>query len=691
MKKLLILIFSITTIFLYGFIPKKTNLQNTEKKILEIVLNNLKNKHFVSKKIDNDFSKNMFKTYLDSLDRNKIFLLKSDVEEFKKYENKLDDQINAGDLSFFYFTKDRLIMRMKESKEIYTNLLKNGVDFSTNEESLGFPGYSTNKTVSFNFAKDKTELKNRWVNFLKTAVIYSSKGSYFEKKDNYSNPDIYADYFNSINSNIQNSLESTLLNFDNMSRNFIFEYYLNSIIVQYDQHSKYFSPFTRDKYKFKESGKIEGCGITLRMANDFTEIKKLIEGGPAWKSKKFEIGDVILKVQQENEEPENVVGYTSFIIAKLLKGKTGTTVKITIKKPDGSLETIALKREIVSTNDSFIKSGIITKNNKKYAVIGFPRFYVDYDDDMVRNVADDFVKELENLKKTEVQGIVLDMRNNGGGSVEAVIKILGNFLSKKSIVQFTNKENKTSLFETENTEPKWDKSIVLLVNDRTASASEIFASAFKEYNIGVILGSQTFGKGTVQEFIDLNAFNFKKEDNEDFGMLKITTNKFYKCNGKSVQKNGIIPDVVCNVDLTLERESSLKNAIKPDQVAPIKIEPINNISFFNTIISKSQSRINENKNFNQKSESLIEKAIITKSLNFKKVTEEVKATVAKIVSETNDYNNNFEFTSTISDQKILKKKNYLDIERKKWHEKLKTDYEIEEGFNILEDMNLVKN
>ncbi len=682
---------------LFGLTPKKPINQNKEKKILEIIVNTLKKKHLISKNIDDNFSKKMFKTYIDSLDRNRLFLLQSDIKEFKKYETKLDDQINKNDLSFFYMTYDRLLIRMKESKEIYTNLLKNGLEFESDQEATNF--YNSGEIINKSnvFHKNKAELSKRWYGYLKTINIGLLKSLIIEKSSEQISQVEFKSNLNNCSQIIGKRLESTLLNFDNINRDLIFEYYLNSLIVQFDVHSKYFIPATRDKYLFKETGKLEGSGITVNLVNDFIEVKSLMDGGPAWKTKKIEKGDVILKIQQENEEPENVVGYSIYNVSKLLKGKAGTIVKLTIKKPDGKLETVAIKREIVSTNDSFIKSCLVTKNKVKYAIVSFPRFYVDFDDDQLRNVVDDFEEELQILKQSDVQGIILDMRNNGGGSVEAAVKIIGNFINKNPVLQFKNKENKTTLFESENTQKKWDKSIVLIVNNKTASASEIFASAFQEYNIGIIIGSQTFGKGTVQEFIDLNSFNSKKEEKDDFGLLKITVNKFYKLNGKSVQKNGIIPDVIFETNNKLERESLIKDALNADQVNAIEINPNNNLNHFSKIINSCKTRFISNDNLkldfiNSITSKKIETDLLElKSLNADKLLNQINDLIKKHNALKEIKSNELEFSSTAADLKMLKRKDYLFQKRKIWHENLTKDFQIEEGLNILEDLYILKN
>ncbi len=681
----------------FGFVPKKPTNQNKEKKLLEIVLNTLKKKHLVSKKIDDNFSKKMFKTYIDSLDRGKLFLLQSDINEFKKYETNLDDQINKNDLSFFYITYDRLLIRMKESKEIYVNLLKNGLEFDSDEMSIDYDYLGGRLSPNIQPKMNKAELSKRWKDYLKTVSSGFSREYFLSLfETNYTQTE-----FNLLLKTkaeiVESRLEATLLNYDNISRDLIFEYYLNSIIVQFDVHSKYYIPQTRDQYLFKQSGKLEGAGITVKLVNDFVEVKSLMEGGPAYKTKKIIVGDVILKIQQENAEPENVVGYSIYKVAKLLKGKSGTTVKVFIKKIDGSLETVSIKREIVSTNDTFIKSALVVKNKVKYAVISFPRFYVDYDDDQIRNVVNDFEDELQILDQSDVQGIVLDMRNNGGGSVDAAVKILENFISNNPVVQYKNSENKINILSCINNQRKWIKSLVLIINNQTASASEIIASAFKDYKIGVTIGSGTFGKGTMQEFIDLNDFISKKEIFEDFGMLKITVNKFYKLNGNSIQKIGVNPEVAITVSDFVEREKNIPFSLKTDKVGEVKIEPYNKLGFFDKIINMSNARILKNDNFskefnNVNTISTLKKEFIEiRTLNSKKIFESMKNIYEKYQKLKKPKNNDLEFYSTTADLKLLKRKNYLFIKRNNWHNSLKDDFEIEEGLNILEDMYILKN
>ena len=688
-NSLIIFFFFVSLSFSYSNSTEKPIDPKKEKKILEIIFNQLKNKHLIDKKIDDNFSKKVFKTYLDNIDKYKLFFLESDIKEFKQFENKLDDQIKSNDLTFFYLTYDRIKIRMTEAKEIYTKIIKNKID-------LFESGYVLNDK-KITFQKNKFDLIKQWklfvkaeiaTNIAKTFIDENEKKQISKKEFN----DSFLETANFYKDNFLQRVEITTLNIDNLSRMMFFENYINAFVTQFDIHSKYYIPRNRDEYLIKETGKNEGIGVMTATKDNFTQINSLVVGAPAWKSKKLEVGDIILKVAQENEQAIDVVGLTIYEVAKLTRGKSGTNVKLTIKKPNGSIELVNIKRGIVSSNDSYIKSCLVEKNKVKYAIISFPRFYNDFDDDLVRNAANDFEEELQILKESDVQGIIIDIRNNGGGSVDAATKIISNFIDKSTVLQVKSKDNKIYKFDSENEIKKWDKSTVLLVNSETASAAEIFATAFQEFNLGIILGRETFGKGTIQEFLDLNTFNPKKEADDDFGSLKICTQRFFKLNGKSVQKNGIIPDVIFPIDELENREKNYINSLIADQVIGVDFKKINNDDYFSKIIKNSQSRIDNNEYFNSLKK-LKENEIIynTESYEFDKFQNGLFKYIDKRNTTVKPKTSNqYEFKSTPADIKLFKRNEYLVAKRKNWYNELKTDLQIEESLNVLEDLYLKK-
>ena len=663
--------------------PKK------EKKILEIILNQLKSRHIIDKKLDDNFSKKVFKTYLDSIDKFKLFFLESDMVEFKKYETQLDDQLKASDLSFFYLTYDRIKIRMIEGKELYTNACKNGINILE-------PGCKFEQKM-LSHKKNKYELIKIWKAFIKGEIASRvTKTCILENDKNKLDRKNFDEAFNEAikfyTDNFLNRIEVTTFNIDNFSRLMFLEEYMNAVVRQFDTHSKYYIPRSRDEYLIKETGKIEGIGVLTATRDNFTVINSIVVGGPAWKTKKLDAGDVILKIAQENEPAVDVVGFALYDVAKLTRGKSGTGIKLTVKKASGSIETVSFKRGLVSSNDSYIKSCLVEKNNAKYAVLSFPRFYSDFDDDMVRNAADDFAEELQILKECGVQGLVIDIRDNGGGSVEAATKILSNFVANTPVLQYKNKDNKTFKFDSEINNSKWDKGVVLLVNNETASAAEIFASAFQEFNVGVVLGRETFGKGTIQELLDLNMFNAKKDDGDDFGSLKICTQRFYKLNGKSVQNSGVIPNIDFPQESGEERENLRPNSLIADKVAAIAFKKINDDEYFKKIIKNSQVRIQENVYFNSlKKLKKNELFLGMEQFNFDKYQNELfnfidfknQNIVPKTISS-------LEFKSTPADVKLFKRREYLINKRKEWYTQLKTDVHIDECLNVLQDINLKK-
>jgi carboxyl-terminal processing protease len=676
-------------------IPKyaKTKVDpKSESEILELVFSILKTRHINPKKLDDDFSKKLFNTYLDSIDRSKIFLLQADVDEFKKYETKLDDQIKENDLTFFFMTYDRILLRMKEGKEIYTNILKNQLDFTKQEDTKYFEEPFTDKIPNATYAQNKAEQLKNWNNVLKTMVFQESKNIYLAE-----NSKPLSDILNEISKNLVVFLEATNINYNNTSREEILQHYINAILVQFDPHSKYFMPLNRDKYLNKQTGKIIGVGITMNFANGFILIKKMAEGGPASNSKKFAIGDIILKVGEENETPTNVVGFSVYDVTKLLRGKVGTNIKITIKKANGKIEEILLKRAVVSMNDSYVKTCLIKKNKTTYGLVSFPRFYNDFDDEKARNAADDFATELEILKKENAKGLIIDLRNNAGGSVEAAIKIIGNFVTKTPILQIKTKEDKPTVLETTNFKKNWDKNVVILVNAQTASAAEIITAAFKEFNVGVIVGEQTFGKGTIQEFQDLNVFRPVKIGNKDIGAINISTQKFYTLSGKSVQKNGIIPDIIFKKNNNQNREANLPLALLSDEVKPVKFLAINEATFFSNIIKNSQNRITQSETI-KRAIAIVEKLEKTeqnlrniRTLNADKIVKQIDEIIAndKPMPQP-EFDVTREFAFTKEGQKEMLSKQYLIAKRNAWLEDLKTDYLIDESINILNEMRFLK-
>src|SRR5690606_1870830 len=323
---------------------------------------------------------------------------------------------------------------------------------------------------------------------------------------------------------------------DDLIRKDWFAVYINAIVLNYDPHTLYFAPEVKDRFDQQMSGKLEGIGARLQKRMDDTKIVELISGGPAWRGQELEVGDIITKVRQEDEEqPVNIVGMRLDEAIKLIKGPKGTKVILTVKKVDGTIKDITITRDLVELEETYAKSSIVDKNNKRFGIIDLPSFYADFNDYSSKNAATDVKIEIERLKEQNIEGLVLDLRNNGGGSLQTVVEIAGLFIKDGPIVQVKSTGQPQDVLKDKDKSIVWDGPLVILVNELSASASEILAAAMQDYKRAIIIGGkQTYGKGTVQRVFDLNQA-VRGNTEGDLGALKLTTQKFYRVNGGSTQ------------------------------------------------------------------------------------------------------------------------------------------------------------
>ena len=326
-----------------------------------------------------------------------------------------------------------------------------------------------------------------------------------------------------------------------------FSFFINSISKSFDPHTSYFAPRAKTSFYQELTGKLEGIGARLQKKEDYTTVVELVSGGPAWRAGELEVGDIILKVAQGDEEPLDIIGMRLDDAIEFIKGKKGTEVRLTVKKIDGSIKIISIIRDIVELEETFAKTSIVKKDDRTFGLINLPKFYIDFSEQNFRNSATDMAKEVERMKAQNVEGLLIDLRNNGGGSLETAIAIAGLFIEEGPIVQVKYKESNAKIRNDKDVKIRWNKPLVVLVNELSASASEIFAAAMQDYKRAVIIGSkQTFGKGTVQNILPLN--NYYKYD-KDLGALKMTIQKFYRINGGSTQLKELCLMLPCLIDI----------------------------------------------------------------------------------------------------------------------------------------------
>jgi len=694
-RKLLTILISVFFVFAsWNLINPSFENENKDKLLIEIIKYVLDKYHYNSIEIDNDFSKKMFDAYIDQLDSQKKYFLASDYNEFKKYRLELDNQLIDYDLSFFNLTHERLIQRILEVEKFYPSLLTQPFDFSVNEEiNLDFENLP--------FSKNNIERKDRWRKQLKYSAldIYDIKIS--DQKSSLKNNKDYN--IKSKNEIIKESIDLVEKNLSNvfdlmndLQRNDWFSRYLNSFVIQLDPHTYYFKPEDKTRFDMSISGKFDGIGARLSKQEGGIKIVDIILGGPLWKDKKIEVGDEIIKVGQSDEKPVDVIGMRLEDAIKLIKGPKGTEVRLTVRKNiNGEIKVIPVIRDEIKLEETYAKSTIIKKGSKTYGLISLPKFYVDFENYKNRNCATDVKNEIIKLKKEGIEGLVLDLRNNGGGSLQTVVDMTGLFIKEGPVVQVKSFGDRKQVVYDKDPSILWEGPMVVLVNQMSASASEILAAALQDYNRAVIVGSnQSFGKGTVQNVIDLN--RFLSNSQYDLGALKITTDKFYRINGGSVQVEGVKSDVTVPNRLSFIKigENDEKNPLKWDQIDSANYKKWDGYFNLNEVIengndeikkSSFASLVKENAKWLASKQS--QKTLTLNYFDYKKLQTDDKNQLTKFEEITN-YKNNLEFKFILKNEEHIESSKE-ELERKeRWKRGLQSDFQLNEGLKILENLKL---
>ena len=689
--KIILLVTALSAI-LWSFIPsQKKEDPEKDKLLLELLTFVLEKGHYSPIEMNDDFSKKVYAKYLDNIDPTKRFFIQSDIDEFQKYETSIDDMIKNKDLTFFNLTNERLLKRMKEARDIYEDVLSKPFDFNQKE------------TINVDyekmpFSKNKSDLKDRWRKQLKLQALSSiTDKQKLEEDKKEKEPNTAVKSFDEIEADVRkNSLKSLNEYFDfiedELDRNDWFAIYLNSIVERFDPHTFYFSPDDKEKFDVSMSGTFQGIGARLQKKESGVEVSELISGGPAWKGKELEAGDLILKVAQGKEEPLDIAGMRLDDVVKKIKGPKGTEVRLTVKKVDGTIKVISIIRDEVETEETFAKSSIVEKDGKRFGIIYLPKFYISFENKQNRDAFKDVAAEVEKLKAQNIDGLVMDLRDNGGGSLETVVKMVGLFIPEGPVVQVKAPGRNPEILPDPDKRVQYDGPLVVMINNFSASASEIFAAAIQDYNRGIVVGSKhSYGKGTVQNVIDLNQF-IRGNSYGDLGALKTTIQKFYRINGGSTQREGVRSDIVfpdrfSYLDMGERDEES---AMPWDKIAPAKYQPLN--ANFENVIANSKKRITANPTFNLIDENAKwiferkdENVFSLNLIDFKKEMDasDAKAKKFKAISE---YNNKLKFSSLPDEVALFEKDTILKQKRERWHEDLQKDVYMEETLNIISDM-----
>jgi carboxyl-terminal processing protease len=665
-----------------------------ETKLSQTIVEILENYHYEPQKINDNFSEKLFDLYLDRLDADKRFFLAKDIKELSKFKKDLDNQARNGSYVFFDETNNMYAVRIAQISKWNQDLLAKPFDFRQKDHFVF-------NEDSAEFLNSESDQKLFWSKSLKQQVLekLARKMDVQEKalvrKDTFVKVKPYDTLeAESRREVLKNQIEwfSRLKKFD---RTDLLSMYINCITEMFDPHTNYFPPADKENFDIRMSGKLEGIGAQLQEKDGFLKVAAIVPGSPSYKQGQLKAGDIILKVAQGNAEPVDVTNMKIDDAIKLIRGKKGTIVKLTVKKPDESLIIIPIVREVVVMEDSYAKSAIIEHNGFKYGYINLPTFYVDMNDRNGRSCAKDMAIEIEKLKKDNVKGIILDLRNNGGGSLGDVVDIGGLFIDKGPMSLVKSRDSYPEVLEDEDETVLWDGALTIMVNENSASASEILAAAMQDYKRAAIIGTPTFGKGTVQRFIDLDDA-FSSNSDEMLGSLKITIQKFYRINGTTTQLVGVTPDIIMPDRYRYlefgEKENKYSLGSDKIQAVPYNISNNRELAIKNAIINSSK-RISGSVLFAEIEQLARKIERQNKKTRFTLNLEEYRKEMKQLETDNKKYEEMIKAIQTFTivnasddDKQIgsdeIKKKIKAD-----WNKSFEKDIYIQEAVNVLKDLN----
>ena len=677
-----------------SFVSKDFDASDKDSLIIQLITYVLDQAHYLDKDINDDFSEKVFDTFLENLDPYKRYFYASDINEFSKYKYSIDDAFKNPNLDFFDLVHERYSSRMLESEKIFNDILSKPFDFSKDE-------ICECDFEVLDYVQTKDQLYDRWRKLLKIYVIENYHNEIEDDlRKQEEDPSLKLRKLDLIEKETRDALNETMnQNFrfisEEMQRSDWFSVYINSFVSQYDPNTSYLDPESKDRFDVDMSGNYAGIGARLQKKIDKVEITEVISGGPAWRDNILEKGDAILKVRQDDEEePVSILNMRLSEAVKLIKGKKGTRVHLTIKKVDGSISEVSVKRDIVLLEETYIKSSIVEKGNNNFGIINIPKFYIDFDNQSNRDAAKDLRTEIERLKEQGVQGLVIDLRNNGGGALKTVVDMAGMFIKNGPVVQVKYFDKEKQVLSDRDRSILWTGPLVILVNEGSASASEILAAAMQDYKRAIIIGgNQTWGKGTVQNVFPLNRM-VRGNTNGDLGALRYTTQKYYRINGGSVQLEGVKSDI--NVPYRYKYldfgEKDSENPLQWDEIDQVEYATWDSNFNFDEAIRKSKKRMADNKYLKLVDEnakwikSVRDDKLI--NLNYDKFKLELDENSSKTekFKALNDFSMDYNFKSLPYELDLIKNDSVLGLKRSRWHKSLNKDFYIDEALNVLSDL-----
>jgi carboxyl-terminal processing protease len=665
-----------------------------ESILLQAINMSLQGAHYDPPVVDDAFSQKAFDLYLKNIDGNKRLLLASDTVQLVNYRNEIDNEINDGTYKLFDLSLELIEKQTKATELYFEEILAQPFSFIENEE--------VNLGEDMPFAKDETELRDRWRKYLKYSVLSRlhddiiAQEKTIEKGDTIFTPKSYDSLEYLARKNVLKTHRDWYKRLNRLDRKDRLALYINSITAVYDPHTNYFPPEQKEDFDIQMSGQLEGIGAQLQEKDGYIKITNIIPGGPSSLQGELMANDLILKVKQEGGEPIEIIDWRINDAVKIIRGKKGTKVTLTVRKPDGSVKNITITRDVVVLEETYAKSLVLhDQDNIKTGYIYLPTFYADFQNPRGRFSWKDVKVEVEKLKATGIKGIILDLRNNGGGSLDDVVKMGGLFIDQGPIVQVKEKGRQAQVLEDRYPGAEWDGALVIIINEFSASASEIMAAAMQDYGRAVIVGSSSsHGKGTVQRFLNLNQ-TLRNKNLPDLGSVKLTIQKFYRINGDATQLKGVSSDVVLPDNYMYIKTGENENdyAMAWDQISSSKYET-KPLDAHNKAIKKSQVRVKKNETFNLIEENARRWELQRETNTFPLSLEAYKAQEVKEKKEGEKYEalnkiviNGFVVKNIPSDLALINSEESRVKRNEEWIKGIAKDPYVYEALQIIEDLN----
>lgn len=663
------------------------------ERILQLVGEFLEEGHFNPKKIDDTFSKEVFAKYLKSLDPDKTYFLEADVNQLKKFETKIDEEIHGSKLESFYLFNTLYIQRVQEASMLYKEILQKPFDFNTDES------YSDDeeKTV---FAKTEAARKEVWRKKLKYMTL-STYVDLIEQQEKNKGKEGFTAKTNvelekEAREKVSKSLDKMFDRFRNRFKDEDrFNLFVNDITESMDPHTSYFPPIEKRSFDEQMSGEFYGIGASLTEEEGNIKVATVVTGSPAAKSGQIQIGDIIQKVAQGKDEPQDLTGFEVPDAVRLIRGKKDTEVRLTIKKASGEIKVVSIIREKINLEETFAKSTIIKgPENYKIGYIYLPEFYANFQDPNGARCAADVAKEIVKLKQEGINGIILDLRTNGGGSLMDVVQMVGLFIEDGPVVQVKSRDEAPSILRDRDNNVLWNGPLTVMVNEFSASASEIFAAAIQDYKRGLVIGSTTtYGKGTVQRSIQLERTSWTSGNPSELGDIKLTLQKFYRISGASTQLKGVSSDIVLpdQYEYLKLREKDDPDALAWDEINSTQYKVWKSDFDLNNVINRSNERVKQNKSFQlikENTDWLSKYNDKLYSLNITKYRQDKKtlSNTIKTIDSLTRMQTPLEVTSLAVDLQRINGDKGKEERNTAFINRLKTDLHLGETVNVMNDM-----